>query len=59
MKDEEFWDRVRRGAEKLDIPEGTVTVWKHRGRVSRDRAISLYQVLAGTEYEIPLERLNQ
>ena len=57
MSEIDFWDRVKHGCEKLSIPTSTFHVWKHRGRVSRDQAIPLYQVLAGTEYEITLEEL--
>lgn len=55
---DDFWDRVRHGCEKLNIPAATFHVWKHRGRVSRDQVIDLYQALQGTEYEISLDQLN-
>ena len=58
MTENDFWDRVKHGTEKLGIPGATFRTWKSRGRVSRDQAISLYEVLAGTEHEIPLEKLK-
>jgi hypothetical protein len=58
MSDVEFWDRVRHGAEKLQIPGTTFRAWKSRGRVSREKIIDLYQVLAGTEHEVSLDQLN-
>jgi hypothetical protein len=59
MKDEIFWDRVKHGCEMKKIPDGTFKVWKHRGRVSREQQIPIFQVLAGTEYEIPLDEFSK
>lgn len=58
MTDDDFWDRVKRAAEKLGIPNTTVRTWKNRGRVSKQKAIAVYRVLAGTPYEVPIERLD-
>lgn len=58
MNEIDFWDRVKHGCEKLGIPDGTYHVWKHRGRVSREQAIPLYQVLAGTKFKITLTDLT-
>jgi hypothetical protein len=59
MRETDFWDRVKHGCEKLNVPVGTYNVWKHRGRVSRDQQIALYQVLEGTEFEIPLDQISK
>lgn len=59
MTDVDFWERAKHGADKLNIPADTFYMWKHRGRVSRNHAIELYQVLAGTEHEITLDELKQ
>ncbi len=58
MDDNDFWSSVRFGAEKLGIKEGVVRNWKHRGRVSRERTIDLYQALLGTEHEVTLDQLK-
>jgi hypothetical protein len=55
---DDFWDRVKHGCDKLGVPVTTFHVWKHRGRVSREQAIPLYQVLEGTEHEISLDQLQ-
>lgn len=58
MTEEEFWDRVDTARKKLNVPDATFRTWKSRGRVSREQAIPVYQVLAGTKFEIPLEKLQ-
>lgn len=58
MSEIDYWERVKHGAEKLKIPSATIRTWKRRGRVSREKAIPLYQVLAGTAYEISLDQLS-
>ena len=55
MNEEQFWQNIKVGVEKLGIPLSTYRVWKFRGRVSRDAAIPLYQSLLGTENEISLD----
>lgn len=55
----DFWDRVKRGAEALQIPDATFRKWKSRGRVSREQQIDVFQILAGTEHEISLDELKQ
>jgi len=57
MSDHDFWQRVRHGAEKLGV-QHMVRNWKHRGRVSRNWVIPIYQVLQGTDEEIPLSQFN-
>jgi uncharacterized protein YjcR len=59
MNEIDFWDRVKHGADKLGVPDATVRTWKSRGRVSREQRIELYQILAGTEYEISLDQISR
>jgi hypothetical protein len=54
-----FWDRVKHGADRLGIANGVVRNWKHRGRVSREQQIPLFQVLAGTAHEVSLEEISK
>lgn len=58
MNEKNFWDRVKHGCEILDIQTATLHVWKHRGRVSRNQIVPLYQALAGTENEVTLQELQ-
>ena len=53
-----FWERIQHGCSILGIPMSNFYVWKNRGKVSRDRAISLYEALKGTDSEVSLSEIK-
>lgn len=53
-----YWERVKHGCGKLNIPAATFYTWKHRGRVPGSQAIDLYEALQGTDYAVSLDELK-
>lgn len=59
MSENNFWNRVEHGCDKIGVSKATCSVWKHRGRVSKVKQIDLFKALQGTEYEISLDEVQQ
>ena len=55
---DDFWKNIEFGCRELDIPMGTFRIWKHRGQISRDHLVPLYQILRGTKHEVLLQYIS-